>query len=305
MTSALILAAGEVQSEGRRKPVDAIGGISSIRRLISVFVQAGIKKIIVVSGYEAAVLERHCAHMGVIFLRNKDYKTGDMLSSAKIGIRYLKGKCQRTFISPVNFPFFSDKTIKSMTSADEPIVIPMYNNKTGHPLLLSESLFDMVLDYEGPSGLEGALSGADVSRRFLDVPDAGILIDMRTDTNMSDMLENHSLREIRPDARILLSGEKVFFSPETLHLLTLTDESGSLKYAASQMGISYSKAWQLITDIETQLGFSVLDSRQGGRNGGGSVITDKGMEFISRYEVFLSECVDTINTIFGKYFKEE
>ena len=303
MTSALILAAGKVPDESNRKPLDAIGGASSIKRLISVFKQANVGKIVVVSGYDAGVLERHCARMGVVFLRNDSYGTGDMLSSVKIGLRYISGKCQKVFISPVNFPFFTDKTLRSMEDAAESVVIPMFKNKTGHPMLLPESLFDRVLDYSGADGLEGALSGADVKRCFLDVPDEGILVDMRNENDMDSIIKEHSLREIRPEARIRLSCEKVFFDSETLHLLALTEETGSLKQAARQMGISYSKALQMVADAEEQLGYAMLESRQGGSKGGGSDITESGIEFMRRYEMFASECESAVRDLFDKHFK--
>jgi molybdate transport repressor ModE-like protein len=303
MTSAIIASAGSVFGEDERKSTDNIGETSSIRRIIMAFRQAGIKTIVVVTGFDADVLERHCSHMGVIFLRNNAYDSGDMLSSVKIGISYLKDKCEKAFISPAYVPFFSAETVKSMASMTEPVVIPMCNNKTGHPLLLSANLFDRVLEYDGSGGLEDALSGEDVARRFLDVSDEGILIHTRDRSNANAVTENQSLRKIRPDARIRLMGEKPFFGPGTLHLLNLTHETGSLSQAAQQMGISYSKAWKMVAAAEKQLDSKLIISKQGGRAGGGSEITKDGLEFMKRYEAFLTECSEFIDASFENHFR--
>jgi molybdate transport repressor ModE-like protein len=302
MTAALILAAGVLSGEGRRKPTDAMGEISSIKRIIMVFRQAGIKNIVVVTGFDADALEKHCAHMGVVFLRSEAYETGDMLSSVKAGLDYLKNKCSRVFITPVHIPLFSAETVKSMENIDGPAIIPRYNEKDGHPLLLSESLFSRVLKYDGYGGLSGALSGEGVIHRFIEVPDKGILVDMRDRVNISSLVEKQGLQRIRPEAKIQLSGEKNFFGPGTFLLLNLTRETGSLKQAAQQMGVSYSKALKMIAGIEDQLGYNILESKQGGSGGGSSIITRKGLDLMKRYEAFEDECIELIKDVFDKYF---
>ena len=49
--------------------------ISVAQRIIATFQQAGVGKIVMVTGYNAVTLERHLAGNGVIFLRNEDYET--------------------------------------------------------------------------------------------------------------------------------------------------------------------------------------------------------------------------------------
>jgi len=302
MTAAMIIAASVLPEESRRKPTDDLGGVSSIKRLILVFQQAGIKRVVVVSGFDADTLEKHCAHMGVVFLRNEAYETGDMLSSVKAGLDYLKNKCTRVFITPAHIPLFSAETLKSMNSIDSPVVVPSYNKKTGHPLLLSASLFDRVLKYDGPRGLNGAVSFAGAARRSVELHDKGILADTRDRVNVGGLIEAQGLWKIRPEAKIQLSGERGFFGPGTLLLLNLTRETDSLKQAAQQMGVSYSKALKMIACIEDQLGYKILESRQGGSGGGSSIITKKGLDLMKRYEAFEAECAEFVKGAFEKHF---
>ena len=303
MTAALILAAGVVPQDSKRKPTESINGASSLRRMITTFRQAGIRKIVVVTGFDAEETENHCGHLGAIFLRNGMYESGDMLSSAKIGLDYLKHKCEKTYVTPAVFPFFSLETVKKMGEASEPVVIPMFQNKTGHPLLLSQIIFDKVLDYEFSGGIAGALTGSGVERRFLDVTDAGILVDTKNTEEISDAAQNNSLRNTRAEAKIKLSREKGFFGPGTLLLLNLVQETGALKYAARRMGLSYQKAIKMVANVEEQLGFKVLRSVRG-RNptGGNSVVTEEALDLMRRYETFELECDAAVQALFEKHF---
>jgi len=303
MTAALILADSAESAKSGRTPVGDLDGASAIKRLILVFQRAGIKKIAVVTGHDAENLEKHCAHMGVVFLRNEIYEEEDTLRSVKTGLDYLKGKCSGTFISPAHIPLFSASTLESMESTNSPIVIPIYNNEPGYPVLISDNMFYKFFGYDGQGGLQGFLSSVSADCRNIEVSDQGILVDMRKRANVSGLIEKQGLRKVKPDAKIQLSAEKGFFGPGTLLLLNLTRETGSLKQAAQQMGVSYSKALKMVAVVEKQLGFRILESRQGGSGGGSSIVTKKGLDLMSRYDAFASECGDFINKAFERHFK--
>ena len=92
-TAALIVAAGMSSRMGDFKPMLSIGSISIAQRVVATFRQAGIRKIVMVTGFNAVTLERHLSGSGVIFLRNDAYETTQMFDSVKIGLDYLRGKC--------------------------------------------------------------------------------------------------------------------------------------------------------------------------------------------------------------------
>lgn len=84
----------------------------------------------------------------------------------------------------------------------------------------------------------------------------------------------------------LYEGGRKFFGPGVAALLELVDEHGSLRAAAANMGMAYSKAWQIIRNAEAALGYPLLESRTGGRGGGGAVVSASAREFLSRYRTF-------------------
>ena len=77
---------------------------------------------------------------------------------------------------------------------------------------------------------------------------------------------------MKPALRVMLcddAGER-FFGEGPCRLLHLIEETGSLRSAAAQMGLSYSKALRLVQHAEKELGFALTCKTIGGRGGGGS-----------------------------------
>ena len=85
--AALIVAAGMSSRMGDFKPMLNIGSISIAQRVVATFQQAGIEKIVMVTGYNAPLLERHLSGSLIVFLRNEEYQTTQMFDSVCIGLR--------------------------------------------------------------------------------------------------------------------------------------------------------------------------------------------------------------------------
>ena len=117
-TAALIVAAGMSSRLGDFKPMLSIGSITIAQRVVATFHQAGISKIVMVTGYNAVILERHLAGSGVIFLRNEAYQTTQMFDSVKIGLTYLQDKCSRVLFTPVDVPLFTAQTVRALLASD-------------------------------------------------------------------------------------------------------------------------------------------------------------------------------------------
>ncbi|HSR13769.1 MAG TPA: LysR family transcriptional regulator, partial [Thermodesulfobacteriota bacterium] len=86
-------------------------------------------------------------------------------------------------------------------------------------------------------------------------------------------------------------------------LLEGIEATGSLHRAAADMKMAYSKAWKVIRTAERKLGFAILERAVGGRSGGGSRITPRGRELMSRYALFRKEVGKAVNRIFEKRFR--
>ena len=173
-TGALIVAAGKSSRMGDFKPMLQLGSISIAQRVINNFRQAGISKIVVVTGYNADALERHLASNHVIFLRNEDYETTHMFDSVRIGLEYLKDKVDTVLFTPVDVPLFTAHTVTQMLSLGQPLVTPVCNGTPGHPILIRSSLIESILSNDGNTGLKGAVEHCGTPMYCLNVEDPGL-----------------------------------------------------------------------------------------------------------------------------------
>jgi len=96
-------------------------------------------------------------------------------------------------------------------------------------------------------------------------------------------------------------GEKVF-GDGPLDILQRVERLGSLRQAAAEMRMSYSQAWDLIRGLEAKLGFPLLESRAGGRAGGGSILTPAARDLVQRYLLFRREADRELARLFSRYF---
>ena len=89
-------------------------------------------------------------------------------------------------------------------------------------------------------------------------------------------------KEIKIRCWIDIDGQK-FFGPGRAELLRLVAETGSIAKAAKSMGMSYKKAWEMVTEMNTKGNKPLVTSHKGGQNGGGAEITEAGKKIIGAY----------------------
>ena len=111
---AVIVAAGMSTRMKQLKQLMRIGDMSLVERVVVSFQRAGVKDIIAVTGYRADEIEKELRRMGITFLRNPDYETTEMFDSAKLGLSYLEGRCDKVLFCPADIPFFTDETVRKM-----------------------------------------------------------------------------------------------------------------------------------------------------------------------------------------------
>lgn len=99
-------------------------------------------------------------------------------------------------------------------------------------------------------------------------------------------------------------GEK-FFGEGPARLLRGVEETGSLRGAAMGMHMAYTKALKLIKNAEAALGFPLITRVTGGKDGGGSRLTDAGKEWLQRYEQYRNACVQANSRLYLEFFPEQ
>jgi molybdate transport system regulatory protein len=74
--------------------------------------------------------------------------------------------------------------------------------------------------------------------------------------------------------------------PGKIALLQEIDRTGSLSQAARDLGMSYRRAWLLLSSLNTSFRAPVAQTARGGSRGGGARLTDFGQTLIRTYLAF-------------------
>jgi molybdate transport system regulatory protein len=100
------------------------------------------------------------------------------------------------------------------------------------------------------------------------------------------------------------SGEK-FFGEGPARLLHNVAQTGSLRAAAMSMDMAYTKALKLIRNAENALGYPLIRRSTGGKDGGGSCLTEEGKEWLQRYEAYRDACKEANSRLYLEFFPEQ
>ncbi|HZK37274.1 MAG TPA: nucleotidyltransferase family protein [Clostridia bacterium] len=169
----IVLAAGFSSRAGRNKLLLDIGGKPIIERCI-LSMYDSCAKIIVVGGCrieDIRPLVTKYPKVELIF--NPDFEEG-MFSSVKKGLS--KVTKERFFITLGDCPMISKNTYSEMLKIDENIIVPVFNGKRGHPVLMKSHFISEILSDNTLEAMRDFIKSRPFYR--LHVEDEGILLDV-------------------------------------------------------------------------------------------------------------------------------
>ena len=108
--------------------------------------------------------------------------------------------------------------------------------------------------------------------------------------------------QLHPVISVRLFGDRKCFGPGVAALLRRVDEHHSLRAAAQSMEMAHSKAWTITKNAENELGFRLLVSSAGGRNGGGAALTENARRLLDAYDRYCAELRDYAARRFDEAF---
>jgi len=148
-----------------------------------------------------------------------------------------------------------------------------------------------------------AVKASGLRRVLVEVDDEGILAGAPY-ADFEQLIDAHSLRESQIEARLRIVRERPFYGPGAHLFMQLLEEEKSVLEVCRRMGMSYTKGRAIIANMEEQLGCQIIESHQGGRDGGYSFITEKGRELMRNYADFYSEDDVYPRELSKKYFAD-
>ena len=108
---------------------------------------------------------------------------------------------------------------------------------------------------------------------------------------------------LHPVLSIRLFREDKCFGTGIAQLLRRVEEHHSLRAAAQSMEMAYSKAWTIVRRCEEGLGFPLLVSTTGGRNGGGATLTPEARAILEVYERYCIRLREAADELFREEFQ--
>ncbi len=107
---------------------------------------------------------------------------------------------------------------------------------------------------------------------------------------------------LHPVITVRLYTDEKCFGPGVAMLLERVERLHSLRSAAIDMDMAYSKAWTILRNAERTLGVKLISSTTGGRHGGGAVLTPEGEQMLAAYTAFSQEVRECGEALFQKHF---
>ncbi len=190
--AAIILAAGLSSRMKDFKPLMKIDENNALQVLINNFQLAGVNDIYVVVGYNADIIKKSMEGTDVNFVYNSDYEKG-MFTSIQKGIRAASRSGHDCYlINPVDVPLVPPYIIEVAMRRHEVkpdfFVIPCFEGKHGHPILVPECYTQEIFKSKGEQGLKGIRNAHPDKIFYFDTHCSTILMDMDTPEAYRDIV---------------------------------------------------------------------------------------------------------------------
>lgn len=179
----ILLAAGESRRMGYPKPLLKIGERTFLEHLSGVMLKAVSRLVIVLGAQSWKVRQAVPSDPRIVAVENPDYALGQ-LSSLKVGLGRVGGESRAALVHLVDHPTVRAETFEALVEeykrTGKPIVIARFRGRRGHPVIFDRSLFCELMQAPPGEGARAVVT-ADPSRvGYLDVDDAGIVLDLDT-----------------------------------------------------------------------------------------------------------------------------
>lgn len=282
-----------------------VGSITVLERIILNFQQVGLDPIVIVSDMDIYYLVSDLKKYPIIYLQKEKKKgTIDLL---KAGVKYLSTKCHALLYTPAVTPMFTANTMLKLIEEEGELITPSYKFKSGHPLLIRESLYPKIL--KSPHSLKDTIRSFTEERVFVNIEDSGVLSTVDQRDELEKIEKEHTRQLLSEYIEVRLERENRFFDERAKLLLVILDEMKTMGKACQHMALSKRKAWDIINEMERELGFKVVHRRHGGREGGSTELTEAGHRFLHQYLELENDirryANERFQDLFADYIKNE
>jgi len=191
---AVILAAGSSRRMGTQKLLLPFGASTMIETVVDHVLSSTIKNIMVVLGPDPEKVKEVLAQKPIKFCHNQDHEEG-MLSSVICGFRALPDEAEAALIYLGDQPGIpaevTDRVIEAYDDDLFGIVIPVYDHRRGHPLLVDMKYRSEIEKLDLEQGLRALRHQFPEDVLEVEVNEPGILVDIDTREDYSNATKKY------------------------------------------------------------------------------------------------------------------
>lgn len=181
MIWAVILAAGESRRMGTQKLLLAFGETTVVGAVVGTALASRVDRVLVVLGADKDDVREEIEPLGINFVVNENFAEG-MLSSVQAGFRALPADAEAAVVMLGDQPFLParvvDAVVEAFRQSGKGIVVPAFQGRRGHPVLVDLKYRDAVLALDPTDGLRRLMHAHPEDIFEAEVEDANILRDM-------------------------------------------------------------------------------------------------------------------------------
>jgi molybdenum cofactor cytidylyltransferase len=152
--TAIVLAAGLSSRMGRPKMILPWGNTTILGRVLEVLATSGVVEMLVVTGGAHDAVESICDPAGVRTVHNREYASGEMLSSLQLGLLSVPPTTDTAMIVLGDQPGIQQEVveslIKSYNNTGSSLIMPSFQRRRGHPWLVARELWPKLLEMRPP-----------------------------------------------------------------------------------------------------------------------------------------------------------
>lgn len=182
---AIILAAGMSTRMGQHKMLLPWSDKKVIiEHVVEQALNSRVDHIAVVTGHNAPAIKAKVEPMGVDVVYNRGYKTGEMLSSVKAGLRAMPDHIAAALLVLGDQPRIQPKVIYQVMMAYAEgrgeLIAPSFEQRRGHPILISRRHWPEILNLPRHGSLRDVLATHNDAIAYVNVDNDSILRDVDT-----------------------------------------------------------------------------------------------------------------------------
>jgi len=196
--AAIVLAAGLSKRMGDvNKLLLEFQGQSLLRQSVVVLKESGIGEVVVVLGHECDRSQRQLDDLDVAQVVNSEYSKGQM-SSVHCGLTSLSGESKAVFICLADQPLIEVAHLQKLIREFEcmpdgkQIVVPVFQNERGNPVVLSDAVRRQVLQNDEHPGCRQFIDTHPELVNWVNVEDEAFVKDIDTPEEYARLNEQHS-----------------------------------------------------------------------------------------------------------------